>query len=355
MKILRSGLKIMGSILTIVVVLLVLAILFATLSDFKPPARQILKPAGKINKNLIAKNQIDLLTWNIGYSGLGREMDFFYDGGKKVRPTHQYLNECFEGIKNVLQQNDSLDFIFLQEVDKKARRSFHENQVEMLAELMPAFESVFAVNYDVKFVPLPLNNPMGKVLAGMMSFSKYNARSTERVSFEGNFKWPKNLFMLDRCFIIQRFLLGSGKVIVMINTHNSAFDDGTLRKAEFNILKQTANEEFRKGNYVIIGGDWNLNPPDYQTEAIKSGDVGAGNDVLSDAGQLMPDGWQWAFDSATPSNRFLDEPYQKGRTKTTILDYFLLSPNIRLINIKTIDLGFEFSDHNPVKMSVELR
>ena len=57
--------------------------------------------------------------------------------------------------ENVLQQNDSLDFIFLQEVDKKARRSFHENQVEMLAELMPAFESVFAVNYDVKFVPLP--------------------------------------------------------------------------------------------------------------------------------------------------------------------------------------------------------
>jgi endonuclease/exonuclease/phosphatase family metal-dependent hydrolase len=160
--------------------------------------------------------------------------------------------------------------------------------------------------------------------------------------------------MLDRCFVIQRFVLNSGKVLVMINTHNSAFDDGTLRMAELNVLKQTATEEFRKGNYIIIGGDWNLNPPGYDPSLIKTGDIGVGNDVSDTSSHLMPDGWQWAFDNATPSNRFADAPFVKGTTKTTILDYFLVSPNVLPENIRTIDLGFEHSDHNPVKMNFRL-
>ena len=160
--------------------------------------------------------------------------------------------------------------------------------------------------------------------------------------------------MLDRCFIIQRFFLKSGKVLVMINTHNSAFDDGTLRKAELNILKETAITEFRKGNYVIVGGDWNLNPPGFKLSMIKTGDIAASNDVNNSSGSLMPDGWQWAFDNKTPSNRFVNEPYKKGQTKTTIIDYFLLSPNVRLIKVETINLGFQHSDHNPVKMNVQL-
>jgi endonuclease/exonuclease/phosphatase family metal-dependent hydrolase len=220
--------------------------------------------------------------------------------------------------------------------------------------LLPGYESVFAINYDVPFVPIPLNNPMGKVVAGMMCFSGYKARSSERVSFQGNFKWPKNLFMLNRCFIMERYVFSSGKVLVMINTHNSAFDDGTLRKAELNLLRKTALDEYQKGNYVLVGGDWNLNPPGYELSGITSGDVSVSTDLYNASDHLMPEGWVWAFDDTTPSNRYVDEPYQKGKTKTTIIDYFLLSPNIQLINIKTIDLGFKYSDHNPVKMNVQL-
>jgi len=344
----------MGGFIAVVVLLFLVVVLIATFSDFKPPAREILKPSGKATADAIENKQFSVLIWNIGYAGLGSEMDFFYDGGKKVRPKRDYYNTCLDGIKKFIRQNDSIDFIFLQEVDKISHRSFRENQVAKLQEVLPAYESVFAANYDVTFVPLPVNRPMGKVLSGVVSFSRYTARSSERVSFEGNFKWPTNLFMLDRCFVIQRFVLNSGKVLVMINTHNSAFDDGTLRMAELNVLKQTATEEFRKGNYVIIGGDWNLNPPGYDPSLIKTGDIGVGNDVSDTSGHLMPDGWQWVFDNATPSNRFADAPFVRGTTKTTILDYFLVSPNVLPENIRTIDLGFEHSDHNPVKMNFRL-
>jgi len=355
MKIIKTGFKVLGSFLALAVILMLILILMVTLADFKPPLREILKPAGKVTTDAIQKKTFSVLLWNIGYAGLGSEMDFFYDGGKKVRPKQDYYNICMDGIKKFIQQNDTVDFIFLQEVDKKSHRSFRENQVEQLQKMLPAYESVFAANYDVMFVPIPLNRPMGKVLSGVVSLSRYNAHSSERVSFEGNFKWPKNLFMLDRCFIIQRFVLSSGKVLVMINTHNSAFDDGSLRMAELNVLKQTATEEFRKGNYVVIGGDWNLNPPGYKLSMITTGDIGVGNDVSDTSGHLMPEGWQWAFDNTTPSNRFADEPYQKGRTKTTILDYFLLSPNIQIENIETVDFGFRYSDHNPVKMNFKLK
>ena len=344
----------MGGFLTLVVVLVVLAILLVTLSDFKPPARQVLKPVGNIKNDRIENNQISLLTWNIGYAGLGSEMDFFYDGGKKVRPQQEYYNQCFDGIKNFIRQNDSVDFIFLQEVDEKAKRSFRDNQVVKLQGLLPAFESVFAVNYDVIFVPVPVNNPMGKVVSGMLSFSKFNAVSSERVSFEGNFAWPKNLFMLDRCFIIQRFLLNSGKVLVLINTHNSAFDDGTLRKAELKVLRETALAEFQKGNYVIVGGDWNISPPDFESSTITSGDVALVTDLSNAEKPVNSQVWHRAFDNSTPTNRFVDESYQKGHTKTTIIDYFMLSPNVRLINVETFNLGFQFSDHNPVKMNIQL-
>jgi len=354
MKIIGIGLKIMGSFLALVVILIILAILLATFFKFNPPARQILKVSGHSTNDVIGNNHVSVLTWNLGYAGLGKEMDFFYDGGEKVRPGREYYSVCMNGIENFLSQNDSVNFIFLQEVDQKAHRSYRDNQVEKLQALLPGHESVFAINYNVPFVPIPLNNPMGKVVAGMMSFSEYRARSSERVSFQGSFKWPKNLFMLNRCFIMQRYVLSTGKVLVMINTHNSAFDDGSLRKAELELLRQTALSEYQKGNYVMVGGDWNLNPPGYELSRIFSGDLSVSTDLYNASDHLMPQHWTWAFDNTLPSNRFVDEPYQKGKTKTTIIDYFLLSPNIQLNNIKTIDLGFEYSDHNPVKMNVQL-
>jgi exonuclease III len=42
------------------------------------------------------------------------------------------------------------------------------------------------------------------------------------------------------------------------------------------------------------------------------------------------------------------------QTFTTVIDYFLLSPNIELLEVKGIDEGFENSDHNPVSMRIKL-
>ena len=41
-------------------------------------------------------------------------------------------------------------------------------------------------------------------------------------------------------------------------------------------------------------------------------------------------------------------------TQYYVIDGFIISPNVRLEFVKTLDLGFENSDHNPVHIQVTL-
>jgi hypothetical protein len=69
----------------------------------------------------------------------------------------------------------------------------------------------------------------------------------------------------------------------------------------------------------------------------------------------MPAEWVWAVDASAPTNRYNDRDFVKGETRATTLDYFLASPNLGIIFTKTLDLGFEDSDHNPVFIKVYLK
>ena len=57
--------------------------------------------------------------------------------------------------------------------------------------------------------------------------------------------------------------MANGKELVMINTHNEAFDAGEIRTAQMSFLKDFVQSEYNKGNYVIAAGDWNQSPPGF--------------------------------------------------------------------------------------------
>jgi hypothetical protein len=59
---------------------------FSTLTDYQPEpeSEEQLVLNGKATK--IEDDTFTALIWNIGYAGLGAEVDFFNDGGKMVRP-----------------------------------------------------------------------------------------------------------------------------------------------------------------------------------------------------------------------------------------------------------------------------
>jgi len=325
-------------------------ILFAFLLDYKPEAEIEISTTQSpdtldVNKTYYA------LTWNVGYAGLSADMDFFYDDGSQVRTSLEQTTNNFEFISNYLLRHDSIPFMFLQEVDHHSARSYRINQQDVLAGLFSDRWNGYAQNYDVFFVPTPVFKPYGKVEAGIMSLSPYKPKNAVRHAFPENYSGVKGLFMLDRCFMTMRYPLSNGKQMVVINTHNSAYDDGSLREAQMEKLTGFMLAEYSKGNFVLAGGDWNQCPPGFEPEYT--------TEVFDTvAMSFVPDtllaNWNWAFDNRTPTNRRLYMPYEAGNTFTTTIDYFVTSPNISVKEVFTDSLAFKHSDHNPVFLGFHL-
>ncbi len=195
---------------------------------------------------------------------------------------------------------------------------------------------------------------MGFVSAGMMTFSRFFSDEHLRISYPNIATWPEKLFLLDRCFILFRQPLPSGKDLVLINTHNSYYvSEDSLRMLELNILKNKMLQEYEKGNYVVAGGDWNKFPPQFLKVSQIPTDL-LQNDVHCLDFNYLPFEWKFAFSADTPTNRALNTFYEEGKTKISTIDFFVVSPNIKIENCKTFSLGFENSDHNPVKLEFSL-
>jgi len=338
-------------LLLILVGAFLLFLVFATVDDYRPQ-----EVTSYVNNNpsehLADTMKLDLLVWNIGYAGLDASMDFFYDGGEMMRPTEEGVLNNMKGIINSLSSYEDYDFILLQEVDKNSKRSYHINEYEIIKDLFQDYHFSFGKNYNVAFVPIPLKEPMGKVESGLMTLSKHSPLSVERHSFPGNYSWPKKLFMLDRCFLVNRVGLNNGKELIIVNTHNSAYDDGSLRKEQMSFLKIFLLTEYQKGNYVIVGGDWNQTPYGFPTE-LPSHRFDTINLTYVDKDYPGQD-WTWAFDSQLPTNRRVTAPYDRSTTLTTVIDYYLLSPNVLLEEVETIDVDFKYSDHQSIRLKARL-
>ncbi len=112
-------------------------------------------------------------------------------------------------------------------------------------------------------------------------------------------------------------------------------------------------EAYRKGDYIIAGGDWNMNPAGYANIHFISKDSAF---ALPDLSSIRgPDStWTIAFDPRYPTNRDVSTPYIPGLTPTTIIDYYICSPNINVLEVKTLYNGFKNSDHQPVYLRFEL-
>lgn len=337
------------------IVLLISGFLFWISSNsYKPSKKEILKLTQQQLPNFLLSNRLHLGSWNIGYAGLGKEMDFFYDGGKQTKATVTQSDDNLKGILNILRKNESIDIWLLQEVDKKAKRSDYKNEVETIGKNLLAFNTVFATNYKVPYVPFPILQPMGEVESGLMTLSVYSPKSNNRHAFPMIAAWPDSLFLPDRCFIETRIATRNGKELIVINTHNSAYiKDQKLMEKELALIRNLMMTEFLAGNFVIAGGDWNMNPNNFMPAGDFNGHRFVSSEVKMEK-SFMPPNWQVVSDNKVPSNRFMDIPYEKGKTGTTTIDFFVLSPNIKLNKIITIDLGFEFSDHNPVFIDIEL-
>ena len=327
-------------------------LLTAIITDYNPKETTLVyesKNAGELADSF----EFDILTWNIGYCGLDKSMDFFYDGGKHVRPPIKNTRNNLKSILDDLKKQEGLEFILLQEVDKKSKRSYRINQFNAIKKTFPEYYASFGTNYKVFYVPVPITKPYGKILSGVASFSKFKPSNVTRYSLPGRYAFPKYLFMLDRCFLAERFPVEDGQELIIINTHNEAYDDGSQRKMQMQYLHDFMMKEYQSGNYIIAGGDWNQCPPGIQN--IIEGYIFDNNDFSKIDKNSFPTEWKWIFSNDAPTNRRVMKPYDQKTTPVTIIDFFLISPNVENLGIENINLDFKNSDHNPVKAKFRLK
>ena len=340
-------------VLLLVVVLAVGGLFgWLTWKEYRPAPVESLEIAHNGAGVLLNPGQsLDVVSWNIGYAGLGKASDFFMDGGKQVRAAGpNIMGGYLNGIADTLSAGN-YDLVLLQEVDIESGRTFNVNQAQRLSR----GSSAFALNYSCPFVPYPLP-PIGKVNSGLLTTTDLHIEQAERISLPCPFSWPIRTANLKRCLLVSYLPIdGSDRQLVLVNLHLEAYDDGAGKVAQTKQLMDFLRSEYDKGNYVIAGGDFNQVFPG-GLEAYPNAHPDLWEPGLLDESSL-PEGFSYAFDLSVPSCRLLNQPYDPADTANTqhyVIDGFILSPNVTLESVETLDLGFENSDHNPVHIRVTL-
>lgn len=350
----KAVLKVLITIILAVVFLVGGFIGYLAITEYRPEPVIPVQLRAQQDQTLSPGNELTITSFNMGYAALDQDTDFFMDGGTMSRGLSKERVEAnLAKIVRFLETQDS-DLYLIQEVDEKSTRSYQINQRANITFSLEDYGSSFGINYQVGWVPVPLKEPMGKVLSGILTLSRLTVDSTSRHALPGEYSWPTRLAQLDRCLLESRIPLTNGKELVIGHIHLSAFDEGGfIRNQQLAFLEQYGREEYAKGNYVVIGGDWNhllsTNPEEFRARHSANWPFWL---------QVLPtdflEEFQWAFDEHIPSNRTLEAPYNPRTTFISTIDGFLVSPNLEIVDIHNHDLGFEFSDHNPVTVRLRL-
>lgn len=352
-------------IVWICIVIVVLPIIYigitisvAFLTEFRPAPVQdiaLLSNASTVPLQISKDSSLTFFTWNIGYGGLGAETDFFYDGGKMSIAPKEWVEKYTQGIFATAKQNSDADFLFFQEVDRKGNRSYYIDEVAGIMASLSNVSAAFALNYDVKFMPMPLLSPMGRIYSGLLSCSKYTPTLSQRIALPDITDFPRKLFYLKRCLLLQRYKVSNGKEFVVINTHFEAYDEGgRVKKEQMAVTRRLLETEYNKGNYVVLGGDWNIAPPGFNIHKWEKEKINDPLYMLQNDSVYIP-GWQFVADRNTPTNRKNNHAFDPLTTFTTVIDYFYISPNIDVEKVEGVNAEFKYSDHNPVKMKIKLK
>ncbi|MDO5601854.1 MAG: endonuclease/exonuclease/phosphatase family protein [Oscillospiraceae bacterium] len=366
----KKVLKRIGIVLLSLLVLLLLVVggyvVYMQSQYYRIPDHEVLEIETPAAGRLMMDTAYTALTYNVGFGAYGPEYTFFMDTGIMADGTEtagywaraRSKEEMLEHIAGAGEtaQAQNTDFILFQEVDTNATRSFYTDQKALLRSYFPGYGQVFALNFHSAYLCYPFYQPHGSVEAGLYTLLKYEAASAERRSYPVDNSFVTKFTDLDRCFSVQRLPVEGGKELVLINSHMSAYDEGgTVRAEQLAMLNGVLAEEREKGNYVVVGGDFNHAL--YGTaEAFPSGQQRPGW-VFELEDKDLAEGFSFVQAEngfAVPTCRGCDIPYEKGVDYTVVVDGFIVSDNITA-TAENIDTDFAYSDHNPVRLTFILQ
>ncbi|MGN0365391.1 MAG: endonuclease/exonuclease/phosphatase family protein [Suilimivivens sp.] len=291
-----------------------------------------------------------IMTYNIGFGAYDRDFSFFMDGGRQ-----SWADDEESVIAGVCSMGEVIndvnpDFVLLQEVDIDGTRSYHVNQLELLNQFVKGYYYNYAQNYDSPFLFFPPWQPHGANKSGLVTYSRAKITDAMRRSLPISENFSKFLD-LDRCYSISRIPTENDKQLCIYNVHTSAYGGSDeIRTAQLATLYEEMEADYREGNYVICGGDFNHD--------LREGEeANAPKWAYKFPRETLPEGFQMGIDCAKDEEdvahntcRSAETAYDEEESYTVTLDGFIVSDNVKVNYYQHMDWKYAFSDHEPVLM-----
>lgn len=351
----RRILTVFLAILLILVLLLAAGLAYLTITEYKPADRETMAVDGNGSRSLSVGDSLTIMSWNIGYGALGDNADFFMDGGEMVTTaTPERLKENLAGIAGLIKKVEP-DVALLQEVDSDSSRSYHVDETAYMANLYKDDDEAESLYHSCPFVPYPLP-PMKEVHLNLQTLSKFDLTDATRYQLPIPFSWPMRTANLKRCLLVTRTpLKDSDKELVLVDLHLEAYDSGEGKEAQTKMLRDILQKEYDKGNYVIAAGDFNQRFSNVD-DSMYPHQEGLWEVGMVDAERFAPD-FRLLMDPTVPTCRGLHAVYEGADHDTFqyyMIDGFIVSKNLKVKSMKTLDAGFKYSDHNPIVLEATL-
>lgn len=292
--------------------------------------------------------RVVVTTWNLGYAGMGLESDFYMDLGEQKKPlSKDIVEKNLAGIQKFLEANESDIFLF-QEVARPSSNTYGIDLLAGVIDSLPNHNWSFSSDIKTRFVP-----PQIGVEIGNSIFTRFDAEMLELrlLEYEPDFE----LGTFRKNYRMHIYETSGDSRWVFINIHLSAFDtsEHSIRETQLKQVLDYARSLYSDGAHVVVGGDWNLILNESKFPHTTEDRFLFWLRQKPSFANL--EGWFWASDNTLPSVRTAHKPYVEGENATFVIDGFLVSPNVDVVNTFASDLGFMWSDHNPVTVELKPR
>ncbi len=215
---------------------------------------------------LQAGQSLKIMTWNVQFMA-GKNYTFWFDvpnnDGPDERPSPADITQTISEVARVIK-DENPDIIMLEEVDNGAARTDYEDQLARLTKLLSADYVCSASAYYWKTLYVPHPRIHGKMGLMLVILSKYQIGAAERHQLAlPPDSWLVQQLGIKRAMLEVHFPIQQGGEFVGIATHLDAFAQGSntmeLQVEQVNQLLANLTTE---NISFIIGGDFNLLPPD---------------------------------------------------------------------------------------------
>ena len=231
--------------------------------------------------------------------------------------------------------------MLFQEITKLQPQNFFINPFNQFVKSFSEYSAVFFPSFNI----------LNIINQGKATFTKVQGYSYPLTTLNKLKGYFNNLMFGNATSVVTNISVGLETSLIIINIHLTPFERSKVeRELQLKYIFNIVVEEYKKGSYVLIGGDWNMDMPITKKDnRYKSIGSSIPKDLLA---IFNKDQWRLAFPE-TPTLRDLGTPYS-DKSLMSCIDGFLLSHNIKMLDIGTVN-DFRYSDHCPVVIKIKLK